>query len=573
MERDKNNTPSQESLQNSVKDYFISNKAPVCEEIDSLLEQKVNDFPYLSQLQARNNAFMDIFDIAITQPKNFDDCKALIDVAFEESGFKESNYSTYLQFCLTINSILNELGGKYKCSAVNILNSSRIKLDFQASKNEEELYQCLKELFELFNEQIAAQAEGSVDPQHVSHKSYIKLNDICERLAFCCAENKSVTSYLQRLYSYLRAFSRVLYVEGDNSEVLSLGKNVSYFEILNFNRAELMGKLLFERKLNPTNYEQHFSNMKLSLLYHIVGNCFPTINLHQEDISTDEMYPENRLFVPDENIIDYIQKRNWLLAYILNEMYNVCASTIDVNEIRIQNFVNYMQLPRIQQLKILFNDSELIASLQNEINTEKTMAFITNMIKKDAIRIRHSSTSSGSSTESGEEMFEEHLKTTDWKLLYDIIESIPENQLRKTNEYSVLQDLILENIVAEQWITGFYEYVRKISNRTLRIETTLHNFKYWPLNFCIDIISAELSNLTASDFEAKTELEIWLKRLQLYENVSHLFKVCMIYLYLSAFQISDIIQQSSWYDIHKLCIKDKEQVLKKILFTTKVKYI
>lgn len=531
IEREKGSVSCYKVLRNIVKDFFVSNKPPICEETASLFEQKMKDFPYLSQLQMRNNAFIDIFDIAITQPKNVEDCKTLVDLAFEQNLLKESNFSTYLQFCLTMQSIFNEFVGKYKSSMSDILNVSTLKLDFQASKNEEEIRHSLKTLFELFKEQLDFEENGSLDPQHISHKTYLKLNDVCDRLAFCCAENKSVTPYLQQLYCYLKTFSKVLYVEGDNSEILSLGRKVSYFEILKFNRAELMGKLLFELKLNPSNYEQHFSNMKLSLLYHIVGNCFPTINLHQEDnLSTEEMYPENRLFVPDENIIDYIQRRNWLLAYILNEMYNVCASTIDVHEIRIQNFVNYMQLPRIQQLKVLFDGSELIAALQNEINPEKTMTFVNNLVlKKEDIQLT-GSTSSGSNTDAAEEMLEENLKTTDWKLLYDIVKSIPESQLRKNGEFLALKDVILENLTTEQWEACYYQYVKKIQDHSLRIETILHNFKYWPLKFCIDVILAELSNFAAPDFEAKEELEIWLKRLQLYENVSHADAENKIYL-------------------------------------------
>lgn len=521
IERQSGKVLSKDTLVHAFENYFRTNKLPANKEIESVLEEIVNRLPYLAELQIKNHTFMDTFDIAITQPKDFEDCKVLIDLAYEKTLYKENSFSTYSQFCHNIRNIFNELGLKHQMSAASILNTSLLKLDFQVAKNEEEIRLTLNTLYQQFEEQVDSEEKGNLDPHHVSHSTYLKLNDTCDRLAFCYVENKGVTSYLQRLYIYLKAFSKVFYAEGDNSQILSQGKSVSYFEILKFNRAELMGKLLFEMKLNPSNYEQYFSKLKLSLLYHIVGNCFPTINLHQEDnVPTEEMYPENRLFVPDENLIDYIQRRNWLLAYILNEMYNIRASTIDVHELRIQNFVNYMQLPRIQQLKVLFNGSELIAALQNEINPEKTIGFLNKMmLKKQNDQMTDSSTSSGSNVEPGEEMLEENLKTTDWKLLYDILESIPENQLRKSSDYLVLKDLILENIVTEQWEAGYYKYVRKISNRTLRVEMTLQNFKYWPLSFCIDVISAELSHLDNPHLEVREELEIWLKRLEIYEKV------------------------------------------------------
>lgn len=120
--------------------------------------------------------------------------------------------------------------------------------------------------------------------------------------------NAEHVPYLSKFFNYLKAFCRILYIEQNNSDIVSKNRNASYFDLIGFNRSELVGKLVFERKMTPAEFEKYFGVLKLDYLYHIIGNCFPTINLHtQENVTKEELYPENRLYIPDKSIITYIK--------------------------------------------------------------------------------------------------------------------------------------------------------------------------------------------------------------------------------------------------------------------------
>lgn len=462
-------------------------------------------------ISPENLLFMEVFDLAITVPENHEDCLNLMEFAFAQSKIDPN--SDYLTFCNRFRIVYNEVASNYKIPAKSVLTSSFFTLDVHSYKKTEEFYDILQNSFGQFMKLLESSNEGCLDWNHDSHKQLLQLNDICEEHTGFQRKN-----FLLKLFTYLKAFANILYIERDNSAIVSQGRRVPFFGILNHNRALILGKLLFEIKMNPSEYEEYFSNMKLDLMYHIFGNCFPTINLHKQDkLPNDEMYPDNKLYVPDEMMVNYMQKRNWLLAFILNEMYNIGASIVGASEIRIQYLMNYIQLQRIQCLKVVF-DSEIITALQNEFNEEKLVNFVRRQIvPEDNV----STPNEGhSDVEAAEEIVEENSKATDWRGLYDILNSLPQNQKDK-QEYVALRDFILQGMIKEHCEYNCYKYVYWISDRQLRVETILHCFKYWPLTFCMQAIQAELTSFEPLQENVKETLEQWLKKLEFYKSVSN----------------------------------------------------
>lgn len=462
--------------------------------------------------QKENNRFMSMFDFAVTQCGCYEDSEILLNEAFKYCNFKQE--TDYGVFCMKFKTVFDYVGKKYNKSARDVLVSSNFQLDIDEYKKEEELFEQLEYLYKKFGDELNTSENGCLNSNHKAHATYAKLQEICS------SENNR--SYLNRLFTYLKAFSKVLYIQQNNSSIVAQNKNTSFFEMLKYNRALLVGKLLFENNLDPADFEETFVKLKLDLLYHIAGNCFPTINLHkQEIVSSEELYPENRLYVPTDSIMIYVQKRNWLLAYILSEIYNVQTINIDLNRMRIRHFENYIKSSRIQHLRVLFDGSEIITALQNEVDSDKLISFIQKRMESDTANMT-SSYSSEDSVENAEEMSEEHLKAIDWKYLFDIVDSIPENEFRKSEDYINLRDLIIKSMVSELYEFNYQEYVQYISNARLRIETILGSFETWPVDFCIRILKKETSSLQQTDrFEQKI-LKSWIEKLELYKLVCYL---------------------------------------------------
>lgn len=515
--------------------------------------------------QKQNDRFMGLFDFAVTQCTSYEDSRIVLDEAFKHCAFEAETDFCYTAFCNKFKVVFENVGKKNNVAARNVLISSNFTLDLEQYEREEEFFGQLKYLYNNFENDLLVETSGSLNSNHESHVTFAKLRELCERFALTF-ESKS---YLGRLFSYLKAFSKVLYLVQNNSNIIAKGKNCSFFEILHHNRALLMGKLLFENNLDPADFEETFAKLKLDLLYHIAGNCFPTINLHKREIvSSEELYPENRLYVPTDSIMTYVQKRNWLLAFILSEMYKVHALNVDIDKSRIRHFVNYMNLSRIQHLKVLFEGSDLITALQNEIDSEKLISYIQKRMDSDTAIMTSSYSSSDDSVENAEEMSEEHMKAIDWKYLYDIVNSIPENQLRRSADYTNLQDLIVKSMVSELYEFKYYEHVQYISDRQLRIETILGSFDSWPVDFCLRLLTTELSRLEGDNYEQKI-LESWIVKLELYKVVRFKNHEC-VSLLICHFQIMEITGKESWYEIHKLCHEKPEDVIKLIIETKNV---
>lgn len=464
-------------------------------------------------LQKANERFMNLFDFAVTQCGEFEDSDVILNEAFKCRTFDKEVDFSYAVFCNNFQLVFEHVGRKNKISARDVLISSNFKLDVAEYQKEDEFFEQLTTLYNKFESDLTTTKTGSLNSSHEAHTTYLKLSELCEQ--------HTATPYLTRLFTYLKAFSKVLYIQQNNAAIVAKDKNCSFFEILKHNRALLVGKLLFENKLDPVDFEETFVKLKLDLLYHIAGNCFPTINLHKQAVvSSDELYPENRLYVPTDSIMTYVQKRNWLLAYILSEMYKVHGLSVDVNRMRIRHLENYMKLPRIQHLKVLFEGSDIITALQNEIDSEKLINYIQKRMET-AVANLTSSQSSEDSVENAEEMSEENMKAIDWKNLFDIVDSIPESQLRKSQDYLNLRDVIIKSMVSELYEFKYHEYVQFIGNGQLRIETILGSFDPWPVDFCIKILTSELSELEGSNLERRI-LKTWIEKLELYKLVLRL---------------------------------------------------
>ena len=513
------------SIDRSVEDFFQENPPRVNREVEQAMEKLGEKVKHVLHFKSDNETFMNVFDFALTSTKTWEESELLLKLAADKYNLDDSIPSDYRNFYKRITDVAYVVGPKDNVSLPEILTSPQYPLDVTHYNSKEEFYDALGKLYDEFQTQVQNRDPGSFNKNHPSHKTLLKMNDLCQKYLQETSSEKEPIQYLQRTFNYLKAFSRILYIEQNSSDIITKQTNASFFDIFDFNRSELTGKLLFERHLDPTEFEKYFGKLKLDFLYHVVGNCFPTINLHvQENVTVEELYHDNMLYIPSPSIIVYIQKRNWLLAFILSEMYKVEGIKIDISEVRLRTFFNYLKLPKIQHLKAIFEKNDIIAALQNCISAQKVRLYLRqHIVEPDVISIQSAhSNSSEEVLETGVEMLED-TKTTNWKSLYDLIESVPENQMKKKPDLVALRDMVLVNIVQDGFESEYYRYTYYITERDLRIDTIFNNLKRWPGKFASDVIKAEVSRFDCL-MDSKVEtLRDWLKHIELNEQVSGTF--------------------------------------------------
>lgn len=510
-------------LDDIVEDFFQTNPIRDCPESEQIIiAEHIELYPFLENYKSGSELVINILDLAITQTELFDDSRALLHLASKYNTLSEQE-SGFSRFGRKMLTIFNQVAENKNLTLSNILLNPDISLDLDKLKKENVFYTKLQELYKEFCESLITYQEGVLNKDHPSHKLIQNLQKLCcDYLEESSLNSEELIKYLQKLFNYLKAFSKVLYIEKDSSQLISNGKNSPYFNLLTYNRSELMGTLLFQQNLDPTEFEKYFGKLKLDFLYHVAGNCFPTVNLHtDENVAKEELYPENILYPPNQAIITYIKKRNWLLALILLEMYKVENVEIDVGESRIQNFINYLRLPKIDHLQALFKYNEIVTALQNEISYQEVHDFVYTEIKKHDYISSVDTSHSSQSFENAEEIGEDELKTTNWRKLFNIINGIPEKQFRKEKGFVSIRDLVLEHLVKDSFECEYYKFSFSICDRKTRVNLLLENMKAWPESFCISSIKSEISRFDQVNDEKIDELKVWLKHIEHSKKVSY----------------------------------------------------
>lgn len=471
----------------------------------------------LCHYKLKNEMFMNLVDYMCTESSNLDMNSALLEVASRNNILCSHVSSVYSRFCKNFFGAVEVLIPNKNMTIRDIILSSDISFNLSEYLKTQAFSKELISLYDEMRDQLIRNEEGIFNNNHLAHRTYSKLEALCKHFSEECDGGEN---YLKRLFNYLKAFSRVLYIEQNTSDIVSQGKNTSFFELLDYNRSELMGQLLFERNLDPTDFEIYFIRMELDFLYHLIGNCFPTINLHSEEfVEEEELFPENNLYLPTKNIIIYILKRNWLLALILDEMYKVPDVKMNIGDERINAFLNYRNLDAIQNLKCILDDNEIAASLQREIPYRKVKEYI-----KQKLKCSCSSSpqicDSEELLEAAEELTEESSRKTDWNKILAILQSIPEVQMTKNKEFQEFKDNIVCKYINDHFEEKSFEMIYLIQNKKKRLETILKNLESWPYDFCLNVIKSELNCFIPLDYYFKEQLQTWQQTIELYGVVS-----------------------------------------------------
>ncbi|XP_057660811.1 zinc finger FYVE domain-containing protein 26 homolog [Diorhabda carinulata] len=524
-----------------VEQFFERNEVTANRQMKQRLDILLEKYYFFKHYTSENEKFMNMLDLAITLPDNFENSDIMLQLAAENYSLEDNVTSNYVKFYNKLNTMFREIARGKNLSIGQLLISPHYPLDLNKHIKQEEFYKSLSQAINDVISDLSICEPGELNNRHPSHISILKLNNL---LSENSESGTDPIKYISKLYNYLKAFSRILYIEQNTSDIISKGKNTSYFNLIPFNRSLLMGKLLFERHLEPGEFEKYFGKLKLDYLYHVVGNCFPTINLHaQENVAKEELYPENNLYIPNKGVIAYIQRRNWLLAYILTKMYTVQDVNVDISEDRIRVFMNYLSLNKIRHLKLVYNNNVIVTALQNEISSQK----ISDIIKKRCVKFEKLarafvSRPSNDSQENGQEL-EEDTVYIDWKQLFDLVQCIPEEHVKRNRVWLDIIDTILSNLITDDTVPEYYRYVLLINNRELRLTNIKDNMRNWPGDFCLDIIKSELTRFNVIEDGQVVELKMWSLHIDLCEK------------------LKSILGVKSWYTAYEWCVENKRQVI------------
>ncbi|KAL1501989.1 hypothetical protein ABEB36_007205 [Hypothenemus hampei] len=528
-----------------IRDFFQEYPVITCPEWEEVIKRNIDIYPFLECYRGNNEFYMNLLDLVITQGETLKDSKVLMEFADQ---YKVSSLEQDSKFADLVAKLLFLLEDEQenRVALPYLLSTSELYLSNEEYKRHQEFYCKLKDFYEDFCQSLSLEEPGVLNGDHNSHKIFLNIIKY--------VEDPTSVDYLQKLFNYLKAFSRVFYIEKNTSQVVSKGKNSSYFSLLTFNRSELMGHLLFQKNLKPVEFENYFEKLKLDFLYHVAGNCFPTVNLHAKDkVAKEELYPDNILYAPDMAVIMFVKRRHWLLSILLTEMYQIEGLEWDLEEYRVQTFVNHMRLPRIKKLTPLFKNNEILASLHYEISYQTVHDFVYTEIGRHNFV---SSNNAGLATlEKGEEIEEHELKTTNWKQLYDIIDSIPEKQFRNNVDFLYLKDVILVQLVRETFECNHHHYALEIINNGVRVNLLLEHMKCWPPDFCVNFIKREMSKFNCHSKEIVTELKLWLKYIE------------------HSLEVMEVLDVTTWGPMYEMCSFEPKKVLFKFLSSQKIELL
>ncbi|KAK4885167.1 hypothetical protein RN001_001438 [Aquatica leii] len=521
-----------QSIGDVVEDYFISNA-------------NVDD----------NFNFLNLIDLLVTLPMSFIECNELLEITY---AYSNANTETqYLNFFKTISDVFTEINTRYPLSIKDILCDTQFDLNAEQCQLKESFFSQLAHLCDIFYKQSSYSNDGILNEKHPIHKTYIKLHQLF--FSHYVYEGKEQIKYLQRLFNYLKGFSKVLYIEHNNSDIISHNKNTSFFEILDMGRSEVLEKLIFDKNLDIGDFEQLFLKLKLDLIYHVAAIFFPNISLTKsKDNCLSERKPARD---PNRQIILYIQKRNWLLAYILNEMYNGDEFKLDLSEVRVKTFINYLKLTSVQKLRPLYDNNQVITSLHHIVNLPQLKSYIDeHTVKYEVEDFDHpnfllGSQASTESLETAEEIFEGGLTMTNWKHLFDIIDNIPQKDLLHNAELIKLHDMILTELVGDCFEIDYFKYAQLIIDDYLRCQCIFNNHTTWPGDFCINIMKSELSRFSAIDEESKTRFKILCKKIELCEK------------------IRQMLMKDTWFEVLLLCNEKPYEILHSLLNTVQIDFL
>ncbi|XP_017768191.1 PREDICTED: zinc finger FYVE domain-containing protein 26 homolog isoform X1 [Nicrophorus vespilloides] len=469
--------------------------------------------------KAKSNSFYDLFDIALTFPSNRDHCEQMLRVA---RHFDEDNDDD--EFYERISELFEFLDGDEDISFNEILCNPEYELRLESYRAKLETHSKLNDFLNDFFNQIDSKEVGCFNSNHPAHRTFMRINELIS--------DKNSTKYVLRLFNYLKLFLKIFQVEENHADLVSGGRNVSYFEILNQSCTEFVGKLIFVRKLDPLDFDQIFGKLKLDLVYHVASNCFPKVRMNYEETQGEQTWA----YIPAKQVFTYIQKRNWLLAFIIGQNY-MLDFAMEVNENRTMYFNNFVNLEDIKQLSVLFGNNRIQAALRKDL-VKAFVEYLDKNVYDDK----------DDSFETAEEILEEDVKFK-WKSLLDVLESIPEIQLRNWAEYENTKNIILSNLVVDKFEEGHFKYIQYVTDDELRVDLIMNHFSYWPGDFCVSLIRSELSKSTNHD------LKEWLDRIEFSES------------------IKAVLDEENWFETHKLCISDPSLVISKLLLAPKTKYL
>lgn len=323
---------------------------------DLLIERLLSLHPELSIYQKEFLKIASIMDFMVTLPSYFELNQNIFKFICKRWSIDDNDgfYVTFLKRIMEIQGILQN--HEKKMSICEILNEETFSLDPKKFRIEFKNRENLKYLMEINDETL------NDEPVLLSVTEIMKLFN-------------SETNYISRIVNYTR-----------NIRLMTKFQTNDFFkmnEILcNLNVSEIIGKIIYVNQYNPEHLTNFAYNSNINLLHSIsiagVGEILPPINhkrseekllslfylseIGGEKINIEEKKKCEIFQLTNTDILYYIKKSSFLVAYLLKEIQN-----FDYKSLRYDDEMNFFKrvgkLESVQNLKIFFDDNLALAIL------------------------------------------------------------------------------------------------------------------------------------------------------------------------------------------------------------------
>ncbi|EZA60485.1 Zinc finger FYVE domain-containing protein 26-like protein [Ooceraea biroi] len=160
-------------------------------------------------------------------------------------------------------------------------------------------------------------------------------------------------------------------------------------------------------------------------------------------------------------LLQYLTNHCWLLSYLIQRMHNenptILENSCDNIE-RVACLDNLLNSPWIDKLKLLFNDNQTLAAIQDGVTTQELWHYF--------------------------ELKREHCN---WPSHLEILNALPDNMMKCDTELQRFKDLILSHKLSNLdalSVPNMLQYLYQIKDIHVLTQTILHNVNRWPMNVC-----------------------------------------------------------------------------------------
>lgn len=348
------------SSRSIVKIFLDSNKVPFSTEDSDVLNTYKKSNPIIKFYDHDQNQNMILLDLLFTSCSDFNISANLVSMVNELTWNEESPLKIYLNKVLEFFIVWKE----HNYSNNKNLNTISI-MDIIMNEYFPNDINTFKKILE-FNEDLGNLMPNLEHDSRNTEESFKQAMIILANNPYASYINSSVKcDFLKQLWEYLQKLNALIQFGSNYVNELNI------FNFLNIPLEKIIGDLVHKRGNLPNKIEKVTNSMNINLFEILVmgltEDVCPLASINENRYTfNDEIYDNSKPlskyelnYKPDVVVIAYLRKHNWLIAYLIEKLYNL--STNDDNNINLLR--NIFNLERTQLLMPIYEGNVVKTSL------------------------------------------------------------------------------------------------------------------------------------------------------------------------------------------------------------------